>query len=305
MAGSLAGSYGYRALVTTLDASYARCRDLNRSRGATYYAATLLLPRVKRHHVHALYGFCRQADEVVDALGEATVHDREAALNEFGARFFDDLDRGDSDDLVFKAVVHTVSAFDINPDYFRRYLRSMTMDLSVTSYETFDDLLDYMDGAAVVVGEMVLPILEPTSAEAFGRSRDLSIAFQLTDLLRDVADDLARDRVYLPQEDLRRFGVDPRERAVTTGWEALVDFEIRRIRGYYESGQTGFALLPPASARCVRAIARIYRESLDRMEKAKGDLFGPKLRVPAVRKAMVVGQSFLRLPEAKGPKTPR
>ncbi len=200
--------------MITLDASYARCRELNKAYGTTYYAATFVLPRVKRHHVHALYGFCRYADDIVDDLGPAPVDVREKALTDFGERFFADLADGDSDDPVLKAVVHTVKAFSIDPDCFRRFLRSMTMDLTVARYETFDDLLEYMDGSAAVIGEMMLPILEPSSPAAVPHARDLGIAFQLTNFLRDVSEDIDRGRVYLPQEDLRRFGANPGERRV-------------------------------------------------------------------------------------------
>jgi phytoene synthase len=280
--------------VTTLDESYARCRQLNKAYGTTYYAATLLLPRVKRHHVHALYGFCRYADDIVDDLGPAPVEARERALTEFGERFFADLERGDSDDAVLKAVVHTVNAFDINPDCFRRFLRSMTMDLKVETYETFDDLLDYMDGSAAVIGEMMLPILEPTSGAALRPARDLGIAFQLTNFLRDVAEDLDRGRVYLPQEDLRRFEADPWARQVTPEWRALMAFEIRRTREYYASADLGIPMLPSSSARCIRAARRLYSEILDRIERAGGDVFGSRARVPTARKALVVGWSVLR-----------
>jgi 15-cis-phytoene synthase len=198
--------------MTTLEQSYARCRALNKAYGTTYYAATFALPRVKRHHVHALYGFCRYADDIVDDLGAAPVEVREKALADFGDRFFADLAAGDSDDEVLKAVVHTVKAFTIQPDCFRRFLRAMTMDLTVTRYENFDDLLDYMDGSAAVIGEMMLPILEPSSPDAQPHARDLGIAFQLTNFLRDVDEDHERGRVYIPQDDLRRFRTDPRER---------------------------------------------------------------------------------------------
>jgi phytoene synthase len=281
--------------VTTLEESYARCRQLNKAYGTTYYAATLLMPRVKRHHVHALYGFCRYADDIVDDLGPGPVEDRERALADFGERFFSDLERGDSDDEVLKAVVHTVNAFDLNPDCFRRFLRSMTMDLTVERYETFDDLLDYMDGSAAVIGEMMLPILEPTSAAALRHARDLGLAFQLTNFLRDVAEDLDRGRVYIPQEDLARFDADPRMRRVTPEWRALMAFEIRRTREYYESADLGIPLLPPASARCIRAARRLYSEILDRIERAGGDVFTKRARVPTARKALVVGASVLRL----------
>ncbi|MFM7060415.1 MAG: phytoene/squalene synthase family protein, partial [Actinomycetes bacterium] len=195
--------------MTTLAASYERCRELNRAYGTTYYASTFLLPAAKRPHVHALYGFCRYADDIVDDLGPAPTEERAAALADFGARFARDLEAGDSDDLVLKAVVDTVRRFGIGYDCFRRFLRSMTMDLTVGTYETFDDLMEYMDGSAAVIGEMMLPILEPTDMKrAFQPARDLGDAFQLTNFLRDVNEDLDRGRVYIPQADLREFGVD-------------------------------------------------------------------------------------------------
>jgi phytoene synthase len=277
----------------TLEASYARCRQLNRAYGTTYYAATYLLPRVKRHHVHALYGFCRHADDIVDDLGAVPVEQRERALADFGERFFSDLDRGDSDDEVLKAVVHTVVAFDINPDCFRRFLRSMAMDLTISEYETYDDLLDYMDGSAAVIGEMMLPILEPSSGEAVVHARDLGIAFQLTNFLRDVNEDLDRQRVYIPQEDLRRFGADPWARRATPEWKALMAFEIARTREHYASADLGLPLLPPASARCIRAARMLYREILDRIEAAEGDVFSARARVPTARKAFVVGRGLI------------
>ena len=279
--------------MTTLEDSYARCRQLNKAYGKTYYASTFLLPRVKRHHVHALYGFCRHADDIVDDLGAVPVEDREKALTHFGDRFFADLDRGDSDDEILKAVVHTVTAFDVNPDCFRRFLRSMAMDLTVAEYETFDDLLDYMDGSAAVIGEMMLPILEPTSVEAITHARDLGIAFQLTNFLRDVNEDLDRRRVYIPQEDLRRFGADPWLRRVTPEWQALMRFEIERTREYYESADLGMPMLPPASARCIRAARVLYSEILERIDGADGDVFSSRAHVPTARKAFVVGRGLI------------
>jgi phytoene synthase len=281
-----------RPAVITLDQSYARCRELNKAYGTTYYAATFLLPRVKRHHVHALYGFCRHADDIVDDLGPVPVEVREKALSEFGERFFADLAAGDSDDPVLKAVVHTVKAFGIDPGCLHRFLHSMTMDLTVSSYETFDDLLEYMDGSAAVIGEMMLPILEPSSCAAVPHARDLGIAFQLTNFLRDVNEDLGRGRVYIPQEDLRRFGVCLDTRRVTESWRELMRYEIARTREYYGSADLGIAYLPPTSARCIRSARCLYGEILDRIEAAGYDVFSRRARVPSWRKAFVVARSF-------------
>ena len=269
----------------TLDESYARCRQLNKRYGTTYYWSTFALPRVKRHHVWALYAFCRHADDIVDDLGPASAEVREQALVDFGDRFFTDLAEGRSDDPVLKAVVHTVRAFDIDPDCVRRFLRSMTMDLTVTGYATWDDLLDYMDGSAAVIGEMMLPILEPLVPEALGHARDLGNAFQLTNFLRDVAEDLDRGRIYVPQEDLDRFGADPHRRVVDEPWRQVMRFEVDRCRELYGSADMGVGMLPPTSARCIQAARTLYSEILDRIEAAGYDVFTERATVPTWRKA--------------------
>jgi len=278
--------------TVTLEASYERCRQLNKRYGTTYYWSTHLLPRVKRHHVHALYGLCRYADDIVDDLGPVSPSERAQALAAFGDRFFADYETGDSADLVLKAVVHTVRAFRIDPDCVRRFLRSMTMDLSVTSYETFDDLLEYMDGSAAVIGEMMVPILEPTEPEAFGHARDLGIAFQLTNFLRDVGEDLDRGRVYLPQEDVRKFGAEwaLSERRVTPEWAELMRFEIDRTRGYYGSADLGVPMLPPVSARCIAGARALYSGILDRIEARAYDVFSARVRVPTWQKMAVAAR---------------
>lgn len=279
-------------MSVTLEESYERCRQLNKRHGTTYYWSTLVLPKVKRHHVHALYGFCRYADDIVDDLGPVPVDVRAKALADFGDRFFADLARGRSDDPVLKAVVHTVKAFDIDPDCFRRFLRSMAMDFTIDHYDTWADLLDYMDGSAAVIGEMMLPILEPSSPEAVPHARDLGNAFQLTNFLRDVGEDLDRGRVYLPQEDLLRFGADPHQRAVTPAWVDLAQFEIARCRTLYASADRGIDLLPERSARCIRAARVLYSRILDEIEANGYDVFSRRARVPLWEKVGVVARSM-------------
>lgn len=284
----------------TLDQSYALCRDFNRRHGTTYYWSTQVLPAVKRHHVHALYAFARYADDIVDEIPaqggrDVPVVERERALADFGERFFADLDAGRSDDPVLKAVVHTVRAFDIEPDAFRRFLRSMSMDLTVASYQHWDDLLDYMDGSAAVIGEMMLPILEPPDLDvALPHARDLGTAFQLTNFLRDIAEDLDRGRQYIPQDDLARFGVDLTARRVDDAFVALMRFEIDRCRGLYESADLGIAMLPPRSASCIRAAHRLYSGILDRIEAAGYDVFSRRVAVPTTTKLATAVSELIR-----------
>jgi phytoene synthase len=273
----------------SLEASYRRCRALAKRHGTTYYLSTFLLPREAWRHVWALYAFCRCADEIVDDLGPAPAIEREQALRALGDRFFADLAAGSSGDPVLQAVVATVRAYGIDPDCFRRFLGSMAMDLTVTSYATWEDLLVYMDGSAAVIGEMMLPILDPPAGiEAVGPARDLGLAFQLTNFLRDVAEDLDRGRVYLPREDLARFGADPARRRVDGTWRRLMAFEIDRCRALYRSADEGLELLPPASARCVRSARVLYAGILDRIEAAGYDVFTLRARVPAWRKLTTV-----------------
>ena len=274
----------------TLAESYDLCKQFNKRHGTTYYWSTKVLPVDKRPHVHALYGFCRYADDIVDDLGPVPVAEREAALASFGERFFHDLAAGSSTDPVLMAVVDTVRKFPIDPECFRRFLRSMTMDLTVATYETWEDLLGYMDGSAAVIGEMMLPILEPHDEAAFGHARDLGNAFQLTNFLRDVNEDLDRGRVYIPQDDVRRFGVDLTTRSCSPEFVELMKFEIARCRTLYDSADKGIAMLPPRSARCIRAARVLYSRILERIEAQQYDVFSERASVSTVQKALMVGR---------------
>lgn len=276
--------------TVTLEESYARCRELNKRYGTTYYWSTKVLPRVKQHHVWALYAFCRYADDIVDDLGPAPVEARAAALGEFADRFFVDVAHGSSDDPVLKAVVHTVRAFDIDVDCFHRFIRSMTMDLTIDHYDSWDDLLVYMDGSAAVIGEMMLPILEPLQPEALGHARDLGNAFQLTNFLRDIGEDLDRNRQYVPQDDLRRFGVDLTQRRVTPEFVELMKFEIARCRELYASADRGVGMLPPQSARCIEAARVLYGRILDKIEAQHYDVFAKRATVSTAEKAAMVAR---------------
>jgi 15-cis-phytoene synthase len=275
----------------TLDESYEVNRQLNKASGTTYYWSTHLLPKIKRHHVHALYGLCRYADDIVDDLGSAaSVESRASALAAFGDRFFVDYEAGRSEHPVLKAVVHTVRSFDIDPDCVRRFLKSMTMDLSIPTYSTYAALEEYMDGSAAVIGEMMLPILEPTEPAAFGHARDLGNAFQLTNFLRDVNEDLDRGRIYIPQEDLARFGADPWLRRVTPEWKALMKFQIERCNVLYASADKGVGMLPTSSQRCIAAARELYSGILGKIEAAEYDVFSSRVRVSGAKKLAMAGR---------------
>ena len=292
--------------AAVLAEGYRRCARVTREHGTTYYWGTLLLPPERRRHVYAVYTLCRLADDIVDDLG-ATSGDRVAAttaqLAGFADRFRAVMAGEPTDDPVLAAIRHSVDRCAIDDECFERFFRAMAQDLTQTTYETWDDLLDYMDGSAAVIGEMMLPVLRPREVAALAPARALGLAFQLTNFLRDVGEDLDRGRVYVPQEDLRRFGADPSERAVSRPWRELMRFEIERNRELYRQADAGIPLLPASSARCVSTARTLYSRILDRIEARDYDVFTGRARVPTWHKAALSTRILLLGPARLG--TPR
>lgn len=282
-----------------LTAGYAECARLTRAYGTTYYWGAVLLPRRQRRHVHAIYALCRLADDIVDAEGATTEHPVATgrALSGFRAAFDRALD-GDPADATLAAIARTVHETGIERECFDRFFDAMAMDLRVSGYDTWTDLCGYMEGSAAVIGEMMLPVLEPLSPAAKEPARALGFAFQLTNFLRDVGEDLDRGRVYLPAEDLRRFGADPWRRRVDDPWREVLAFEIARNRDLYAVARTGVPLLPPASARCVGTALALYARILERIEARDYDVFSGRARVPTWRKAVTAAGSLVAGPRA-------
>ena len=273
--------------------SYEACRRLNASHGKTYYLATLLLPAWKRPYVHALYGFARYADEIVDDLA-STLTDAEKAdwLVGWGEQFLRDVEAGGSDHEISRAVVDTVRRWDIPMAYVEAFLASMRMDLTVTDYATYDDLMTYVYGSAAVIGLQMVPVLEPLVPRqvADPYAADLGIAFQLSNFLRDVGEDLQRGRVYLPLEDLEVFGVtrEHLEHGVVDGpVRRLMAFEVARTREIYRTASHGVRLLHPTSRPCIETALALYGGILDEIEKADYQVLGQRVSVGKGRRAAV------------------
>ncbi|MGV1009398.1 MAG: phytoene/squalene synthase family protein [Dermatophilaceae bacterium] len=272
---------------------YQACARITRRHGTTYYWGARLLPVARRRHVYAVYALARLADDIVDEPGARPVEDTAAALAAFESRVWAALAEGDSADPVLAAVVASLRECAIEPGCIRRFFGAMRQDLTCTRYDTWESLLGYMDGSAAVIGEMMLPVLRPRSVAAFEPARALGLAFQLTNFLRDVGEDLDRGRVYVPQEDLHRFGADPGIRTVTPQWRALMRFEIARNRELYRQADAGIPLLPGSSARCVATARILYSQILERIEARDYDVFAARARVPTGRKAAVAGRMLV------------
>jgi phytoene/squalene synthetase/nitrite reductase/ring-hydroxylating ferredoxin subunit len=299
---------GPPAQARHLEDGYRRCAALTRRHGTTYFWGAAILPAEQRRHVHAVYALCRLADDIVDA-DDACTDDRvaatTAALGRFHARFVEAVDSGRSDDPVLAAVARTVRECGIDLECFERFFGAMAQDLHTRRYQRWEDLLGYMEGSAAVIGEMMLPVLRPTSDAALGPARALGLAFQLTNFLRDVDEDLDRGRVYLPQEDLGRFSVDPAARRVDDDWRALMRFEIERNRELYREADRGLPHLPAASQRCVRTARVLYSGILDAIEAADYDVFSTRARVPTWRKAGTAARQLgVRVPAPRPARVP-
>ena len=281
-----------------LRASYAECKRLNALHGKTYFLATLLLPKAKRPFVHALYGFARYADEIVDDLAsELSLEEKAQALSTWGDGVLSDLKKGTSDDHVGRALIDTVKRFDIPHEHFEAFLHSMTMDLTVQEYETYEDLLEYVYGSAAVIGLEMVPILGPLHNDAFEAAKKLGIAFQLANFIRDVDEDLDRGRVYLPIKELAQFGVTREmleERVLTPEIIEALKFQIARVRLLQAEATPGIAMLEPTSRPCIQAASTLYCGIVDEVEKIGYDIFNQRAKTSTGRRIRVAGAAFIK-----------
>ena len=278
--------------------SYELCRQLNAEHGKTYYLATLLLPPAKRPYVHALYAFARYADEIVDDL-ESTLTETEKAhqLNVWGDEFLAKFDSGQTDDPVCLAVLDTVRRWRIPREHFEAFLHSMTMDLTITEYQTYEDLYEYVYGSAAVIGLQMVPILEPTNQEAYKFATDLGVAFQLANFIRDVGEDLERGRVYLPLKELAQFGVsraDLEARIATPEIKSALKFQIARVRQLEESSRAGIAMLGAPAQPCIETARILYCGIVNAVEDIDYEVFDKRAAVSLWRRLKVALPAYMQ-----------
>jgi phytoene synthase len=281
-----------------LAASYEECKRLNSLHGKTYYLATLLLPRNKRPYVHALYGFARYADEIVDDLASTlSAHEKADALRNWSSGVLADLKAGTSTDDIGRALVDTARTFDIPHQHFVDFLHSMEMDLTITEYQTYDDLLEYVYGSAAVIGLEMVPVLGYSDQRAFESAQKLGIAFQLANFIRDVAEDLDRGRVYLPLQELAQFGVNRamlERRKLTPEIIEALKFQIERVRQLQRESNAGIAFLDKESRPCIRAASELYCGIVDEEEAIGYDIFNKRAKTSTFRRARVAGAAYLQ-----------
>ncbi len=281
-----------------LTQSYEECKRLNALHGKTYYLATLLLPTKKRPPVHALYGFARYADEIVDDLA-STLSDEEKAheLRTWGSGVLADLRRGESNDLIGRALVDTVRTYSIPLEYFEAFMKSMEMDLTVTRYNNYDELMTYVYGSAVVIGLEMLPILGYSDPRAIEAATALGTAFQLANFIRDIGEDIERGRIYMPLDELARYGVSEDmllRRELTPEIIEAIKFQIARVRDLQAKANAGIEYLDPISRPCIRAASELYCGIVDEIEANGYDIFNKRAKTPTWRRLRVAGLAFIQ-----------
>lgn len=281
-----------------LSQSYEECKRLNALHGKTYYLATLLLPAAKRPPVHALYGFARYADEIVDDLASTlTPEEKAVALRTWGDSVLADLRAGESNDLIGRALVDTVKNYSIPLEYFDAFMVSMEMDLTVTRYKTYEDLMTYVYGSAVVIGLEMLPILGYSDPRAIEAATALGTAFQLANFIRDIGEDIDRGRIYMPLDDLARFGVSEKmllKRQLTPEIIEAIKYQIARVRDLQDKAEAGIQYLDPISRPCIRAASELYCGIVDEIEANGYDIFNKRATTSTWRRARVAGIAFIQ-----------
>ena len=286
-----------------LRASYQECKRLNSIHGKTYYLATLLLPPAKRPHVHALYGFARYADEIVDDLASnLTLDEKTLLLKKWSNQVLSDIKSGSSNDPIAAALVDTVSRFKIPIAHFEAFLHSMNMDLTVRQYQTYEDLHEYVYGSAAVIGLQMVSVLGTISPDAVTSANEaaekLGIAFQLANFIRDVGEDLDRGRVYLPMTELEAHGVNRQmleERVITPQIKSALKEQIQRVRRLQNESTAGIKLLTPGARECIQAASQLYCGIVDEVEKIDYQIFTKRAKTSNWRRTKVALPAYLRV----------
>ncbi len=271
-------------LVTTLPASYELCRQIARRSSSSFYYSFRLLPRAKREAMFALYAFLRRTDDLSDGpqAGDVSRQALIAWRQSFGNAL-----AGTCDDPLLPALADTVRRFGIPPSYLEDAISGVEMDLDHHGYETFSDLEDYCHHVASVVGLACIHIWGFTSPAALEPARRCGLAFQLTNILRDLKEDAARGRVYLPREDLRRFDYSDAELKLgfcDERFRRLMRFEIQRAEQFYADAAELDRWLHADCRRAFTAMLSTYRELLAEIKRRDGDVWTSRVRLAGWRK---------------------
>ena len=277
----------------TVEQSYRYAVMVSRRRARNFYYSFVLLPAPKRKAICAIYAFMRYCDDLSDDL---TITDRRQAIARWKSDLANALEGRFSDHPVWPAFHDAVTRYNIPHEYFFAMIEGISSDLEPRSISSFEELYGYCYRVASVVGLTVVHIFGFKSPQALELAEACGIAFQLTNILRDIREDALLGRVYIPAEDLGRFGVDPAEfrhgGEISRRFTLLMRWEAIRARRYYEASAPLVDLVDERSRASLWALIEIYRRLLDRIESVDYDVLNQRVTVPAREKAWIVLRAF-------------
>ena len=281
-------------MVSELDQAYHHCQLVAREHARNFYYAFRTLPPRKRRASYAAYAYCRLCDDIAD--GDADVERKREQLVEVRAALSTALDNdGPHTDQrpEFRALAHATSSFQIPHRYFLEILEGVESDLVKTRFADFGELRAYCYGVASVVGLICIEVFGYDDPRASDYAIDMGIALQLTNILRDVKEDADRDRIYIPQDEMTRFGYsesDLKSGVVNDSFRALMKFQADRARSYYAASRPLFNLLESRSRVCPRVLHAAYGAILDRIEQSGFDVFSQRIGLTATQKIMITAR---------------
>ena len=279
--------------MTDLELAYEECRQVTRREAKNFYYAFLTLPPAQRRAIYVAYTFCRHCDDSVDAV--RAVDDKLAMLTDLRQKL-DECYQGNPSDLVFLGLGDVARNYEIPQEYFQEVLSGVESDLVKDRYQNFDELRQYCYQVASVVGLICIHIFGFNHPGAKEFAIDLGLAMQLTNIARDVKEDLDFGRIYLPQDEMARFGYSEEDLAagiVNQEFVNLMRFQCQRARTFFDSG---FRLLPHLSRRsraCPAVLGRLYSRVLDRIEDVDYDVLHHRVSLSASEKVRVMAQTWL------------
>jgi phytoene synthase len=278
--------------LTDVREAYALCRRVAHRYGANFSVGFRFLPRGKRDAVYASYAFCRFVDDVVDENPDADVRERIDRWE----RELENAYAGEPTHPIGVALADTVARYPIPRSSFAGLIEGCRMDLVKKRYRDFEELMVYSDLVATTISTMSLAIFGYRNEAAVSRGRDLATAFQLTNILRDVGEDVGKDRIYLPQDELERFGVtegDLRAKRVTPEFAELMRFQIQRVRALYRKAEPLLEMIEPDARRCTCLMGSVYYHVLDRIETSGYRIFGKRIGLSLAEKVGIVLRTYL------------
>jgi 15-cis-phytoene synthase len=277
--------------MISLDESYAHCRAVAKSRARNFYYSFILLPIEKKNAMCAMYAFMRYCDDLSDEPGA-----NRKAIDRWRDALTEALAGRPGDSPVWPAFLDAVNRYAIPREYFYDMIEGVASDLEPHTVETFDDLYRYCYRVASVVGLTSIHIFGFSSPEALPLAEKCGIAFQLTNILRDVREDAGLGRVYLPAEDLRQFGVsvdDLLHARRTEQFGRLMEFETERARRYYRESAPLLQLIDPQSRPSLWALIAIYSRLLDHLAEAHYDVLTRRISLTSLEKSWIVLRAAL------------